>query len=386
MQQSKIILYFLLLAAVMASCIKPYDPRIEPGDSSLFVVSGQVTDQEGYQYVSVSIASDVGDPEFIFITGCQAEIRDDQGHVFPMEDIGKGDYRVWMEQSALVPGIAYMVRVINPAGLEIMSEFDRMPACPPVDSVYYLVENVLTHDPSQPLKGIRFYVDLDASAFDSYYFRWEIGETWEYHMDYAREWYFDGSIHKVDPPDYSTQVCWYTGRVKNIFTLSTLNLEQNVYNKFPLHFVDNLTTKLTYIYSTIIRQYALSEAAYNYWDKLRINSESQGGLYEKQPLPVDGNLYLTTNGDTRVLGFFSAVSVNSKRIFVSNVEGLELDPRPLCIGPVPLGIFGWDDFTPDEYPVYFTRINNAIFTLDNECVDCLLHGGVNVKPDFWPGK
>lgn len=386
MRQINWIIRFLLPALVAFSCIKPFDPQIGPGDQALYVVSGQVTDQEGFQYASVSVSAETSDPRYISLSGCQAEIQDDRGNVYPMEDAGGGNYRVWIGQAGLSPGIAYRIRVITPSGTEIISGFDRMPECPEIDSVYFQVESILTNDPAQPIHGIRFYADLDATAYESYFFRWELEETWEYHMDYAREWYYDGAIHKIDPPDRSTQICWYTAAVKEIFTVSTANLAQNIYLGYPLHFTDNKTHKLTVLYSLLVRQYALSETAYIFWDKLRVNSQGQGGLYETQPLSIDGNLHVPADQEARVLGYFGAAAVRTKRVFVSDVEGLGLDPQPLCIGPVPLGIFGWSEFPPEDYPIYFTRIGGAVFTLDDQCIDCRLSGGVNVKPGFWPEK
>lgn len=374
----------IALLAGMFSCITPYVPDIEPSEQDLYVVMGQVTDSEGYQYASVSISSETADPRFIPVAGCLVFIHDDEGQDFLMEDLGNGDYRAWIGQEALAPGRSYHLRVITPSGEEILSAADTMPESPEIGAVYFQLETLPTSDPANPLEGIRFYADLDATGTDSRYFRWELEETYEYHMDYAREWYYDGTTHKVDPPDKSTQVCWYTSAVKDIFTLSTENLSQNTYTAFPLHFVDNTTHKLTVMYSLLVRQFALSEAAFLFWDKLRTNSQSAGGLYEKQPLPVDGNLYLSGAPGKRVLGFFSAVSVKTGRIFIENVEGLILDPAPLCIGPVPLGIFGWSEFDPSEYPIWFTRIDGQVHTLEDRCIDCRLSGGVNVKPGFWP--
>jgi hypothetical protein len=384
MRQNKAITCFLALAAVVSSCLEPFDPQIEDTDKGLYVVSGQVTDQEGYQSLSVSVSSGINAPEFKPITGCVAEIMDDIGNIYPMQDTGEGGYRVWMTQDQLVHGRSYRVRISTPDGREIYSDYEVMPVCPPVDSIYYEIETELTEDPNNPDYGIRFFADVDAINYDSYFFRWEIEETWEYHMDYYKQYYYDGTEHKIDPPDRSTQVCWYTGMRSDIFVVSTLDLSENVYRHYPLHFVRNTTTQLSYLYSILVRQSAISEQAYLYWDKLRVNSQNQGGLYEEQPLPVEGNLSIPANPDARVLGFFGAASVQTRRLFVSKVEGLEINPEPLCIGPVPLGILGWTQFSPQEFPVYFVRIDGVTCSLDNYCVDCLLHGGINVKPDYWP--
>jgi hypothetical protein len=48
---------------------------------------------------------------------------------------------------------------------------------------------------------------------------------------------------------------------------------------------------------------------------------------------------------------------------------------------------GFDELTPDDYPAYFLSNANGGFTMNlmsGECVDCLLLGGTNVKPEYWP--
>jgi len=203
-------------------------------------------------------------------------------------------------------------------------------------------------------------------------------------VPYPRQWYYNGSINRIDPPDDSRKKCWYTNPIKEIFDLSTENLQVNVYHKFPLHFVDNSTSRLSVLYSIMLKQFSLTEAAYTFWDQVRINSAGQGGLYGKQPLAVRGNLSNITNPEKIVLGFFSVSSVREIRVFIQNVEDLEVDPYVFCDGPVPLGPAGWSDFSANDYPVYFIYVNGSPNTLSDGCVDCLIHGGTNEKPGFWP--
>ena len=114
----------LLLAA---GCIETYMPRIPDDPGQYFVVSGEVTDQEGYHHVTVSIASPINDPGYIPVSGCQVEILDDIDHVFAGEEYETGKYRVYMAAEYLSAGRAYKVRIITPTGEEIISEYDRMP-------------------------------------------------------------------------------------------------------------------------------------------------------------------------------------------------------------------------------------------------------------------
>ena len=211
-------------------------------------------------------------------------------------------------------------------------------------------------------------------------------ETWETHaVDYPREWYYDGTVHHIYPPDYSRMVCWSTEKVKDIYTLSTENLDENRYEKYPLNFVSNLTSKLLYGYSLLVNQISLSEEAYAYWDQMRINSTEQGGLYEKQPLSITGNLHNAVDPDQEVLGYFSASSVRSKRnFFVQDVENLEI-----LFGAIAPRAYLSTDFreiSPSDYPAFLMGDEDTYYEilLSSDCVDCLIYGGTNIKPGFWP--
>jgi hypothetical protein len=172
--------------------------------------------------------------------------------------------------------------------------------------------------------------------------------------------------------------------VKNIYTLSTKSFVENRYSKLSLHSVDNSTPRLMNGYSLLLNQFSLSEAAFSYWDQLRINSFEQGELYEKQPLSITGNLHNNTNPDQEVLGFFSASSVKSKRIFIKPIDDFEFHTIIYC-RPDTLR-FGLKSIRPSQYPAYLFGSEFVYFQilLEPYCVDCTSLGGTTVKPDFWP--
>jgi hypothetical protein len=386
MYQNKIIKIFLILGLLLPSCITPYEPHIDSKNINKYVVSGQVTDNSEYQTVSISMTSPVNDPQYIPVSGCYARISDDKKNQFVMQEsrTEPGIYEVQIDSRYLNPGTSYKIDIITPDGTSIESDFDRMPQCPDVDDVYYNLKDLVSDVTGETTKGIQFYLDLDGGSINTRFFKWVLTETWEYRVDYPKEWYYDGSVHHISPPDYSRQVCWLTKQIKDIYTLSTSNLDENKYEMFPLKFVNNLTSRLLYGYSLLINQIALNEEAYSYWDQMRINSSEQGGLYEKQPLSITGNLHSTTDPDLEVLGFFSASSVKSKRIFIRNVENLEIEYTGYCT-PVFLK-YGFIEINPSDYPAFLMGDETQYYMilLSNDCVDCLYYGGTNIKPDFWP--
>jgi hypothetical protein len=183
-------------------------------------------------------------------------------------------------------------------------------------------------------------------------------------------------------------ICWNSYVTRDIYILSTENYAGNKYKLFPLHFINNRSAKLVYGYSLLVNQYALSEAAYKYWNQLRINTTTEGGLYEKQPLAANGNLRNLTHPEEEVLGFFGASSVKTKRIFVKDIENLPLETDPTCASR-PVTFKELADSDASSWPLYLIdnldeRINAPYFLLGPGCVDCRELHGTLTKPDFWP--
>jgi hypothetical protein len=374
---------FISVILLLSACIKRFEPQIDSSEENKYVVSGRITDIEGWQNVEVSLSSAVGDPKYIPVSACQVNILDDKGNTFPLEEYNPGFYRVWIGQEFLVHGNSYKVTVSTPDGEKLESAFDAMPTGPQMDSVYYVLEDVALPNSGLTTRVMQFYVDLDAKGDYSQYYKWEIVETYEYHADRPAEYYYDGTHHKIDPPDYSNKVCYMTGLVQQIYTVSTMSLYQNTYKKFPLHNIDGHTQRLGILYSMLVSQFALSEKAYNYWEQLRINSNEQGGLYEKQPLAIKGNMLNVSHSDRDVLGFFYAASESARRYFYKDVEGIILDFDNKCSkGYLPK--FGWKEFGKDDYPLYYYLDHGIVILVSAECVDCRAVGGTKTKPDFWP--
>lgn len=386
MRQIKLIIFFWTIA-LFSSCITPFDPEIEPGETGNYVVNGQVTDLSEIQTVNVSKASSINDPKYIPVTGCYVVIRDNLGNSYELSEAGRGNYSGLIGRANLIPGRSFMIEIMTRDGIKIESDFDKMYECPDVDSVYYQRKDIISANlGGEVTKGIQFYVNLDATNIRTNFFRWELIETFEYQVPYAREWYYNGTVHHILPVDYSRKVCWSTQSVRSIFTLSTQNLSSNKYEMLPLHYIDNKTSpRLAYGYYLVVNQHALSESAYSYWDQLRTNSNEQGGLYEKQPLSIVGNLHNLTDPGDEVLGYFGVSSVRIKRLYIRRVPHLENEYIPLCNRDT-LRRAGFSIIQPYEYPAFLMGDQSGykMIRLSTECVDCLIFGGTNVKPDYWP--
>ncbi len=367
---------FALSAYAFSSCIDLFNPDIDNDSVSKYVVDGRITDQEGYQTVTVSLTSTFKDPKFVPVNFCKVKLIDKDGNIFNLNEQGKGVYNIWMGKEYLYPGNSFKVEVLTPNGIEIVSDFDQMPDCPDIDSVYFIRKDHPSTNPGVDIEGIQFYIDIERQNNNSKFYRWDIEETWEHHASLPITWYASTTgDERAVPPDYSRFVCWTTSLLSEIYTLSFESNTPNVYKMKTLHYVNNQSQRLTYGYSVLISQIALSEPAFNYWDNLRKNFTQEGGFSNSQPFRVKGNLKSTTNPELEILGFFSASSIKTKRIFVRNVQNFHVY-LPQCIPPrLPL---------PKEKYKYFDYINGTRYIIDDGCVECDYLSGTTQKPTFWP--
>jgi len=384
MHRIKSLVFLLLVVIFSSSCIKSFKPQIKVNDTNKYVVNGMINNKKAVQTVNISLSSPIDDPHYIPVIGCNVNVYSKNNKTFHFIDQGDGNYKGSIPFSEMKNGSAFKIKIHTPKGDILESDYDVMTNNPAVDSVFYKRKDIEGNVTGQLTKGIRFYLNFKGNNTDSDFYMWNLYETWEYHVLHPIEWYYDGRIHHVYPPDYSKFTCWHTLKIPQIYTLSTQNLTSNSYSDFPLNFVSNKTQRLAYGYSLLVEQLSLSETAYNYWDRIRLNNSKNGGLYEKQPLTIKGNIHNVKHPEKEVLGLFGTAMATYKRIFVSNVPDLPMEYQTYC-GTWELRR-GFSELQPDDLPAYLVgdRYGYKAIVYSRECVDCTALGGKTTKPSFWP--
>lgn len=365
-----------LIIPLMMGCIESYYPKIDDARHSI-VIDGTLTDKEGYHYIYVSRSVPLNSDENIPVQNCIVEITDNSGNTIQFYESEPGLYEQWIDQEFLETGRKYKLRV-TAGGSVYESRYETMLPCPPVDNVYYKIEKKETTDPENPLYGIQFYADLITQNGDAKNYRWELEETWEYHSEYPIKDYWNGKeFINLPSENYSLFFCWGSGSIHEIYTGTIKNITATALSGIPLNWVSNETSRLKIKYSLLVKQYSLSDTAYDYWNQLKKFSQETGGLYETNPPQIRGNIFNIINNDYEiVLGNFNVSGMSEKRIFVSekfNFFPISYDCNPYTptFGP----FFG-------SLPVYFVSGGGGAIA-NRECFDCTLLGGTTKKPDFW---
>lgn len=372
----------LLLFLLCGSCVEPFEPLLEESQEVL-VISGMISDQPGRHEITVSLSSPYREPVFQGVDFCMVAVEDQEGNMIHYTNIGEGVYVADLPDSFLDVGDAVSLQVITPDDKVYRSSYDTIFACPQLDRVYYELGQQETPDPEFTRPGIQFYLDMLGEPTDSKNIIWQVEETWEYWASLFGTHIMRGYADVEEFRSNAVFRCWKHAPLNHIYIGSTRSLSANEMRRLPLHFVSNETDRLSVTYSLHVKQQSLSSEAYDYWQRMNDQSVESGGLYEKQPASVAGNIYNVDDPEEVVLGCFYATQFREERLFIHNnnlfdfyVPHIQCEYQPMNT----LYLHGNID-----YPIYIYVQGpfKPSFWGPEECFDCRVQGGDTIQPEHW---
>jgi hypothetical protein len=368
---------FLFLAVTFCcGCKQRFDPPPSAVNPILLVVEGNLNASKDSTIIRLTKTQKLGDsasikPEL----NATLTVEGKDNNIRPLSSRGNGYYV--SPDLNLEINKEYRLRIRTATGKVYLSDFVKAKPTPPIDSIGWYRSN----------EGVRLYVNTKDLSGNTRYYRWEYNETWEIHSLYGPNViYENGRIRDRVFPQEDVRVCWKNYVSTRIIMANTNRLQQDVVHQQPLLLIPFKDEKLLVRYSILVKQYAMDQEAYTFYELLRNNTENIGSIFSPQPSVITGNLHCLSNPDEPVIGYITAVSSSTKRIFISAVEA---SPWPyfyyceetrvknnrdsinyaIATGLIPSIYLG---SPPDEY--IFSR---------PPCVDCTTRGGSTQKPSFW---
>lgn len=394
----KVIYLVVLLCCVQ--CREKYEVFIDVPDRGLLVVEGYVNG-DGITQVRLSRTTQLSDrtikPELravLFIEGKDGT----QNFLY---EVREGEYT--NDSIQLNPSIEYRLKIFTEDRSEYETDYRSIIQTPVIDSVSHNY-----HD------GIVDFYSHSRNADDrSIFYKWDYVETWEFrstffaslqykitgegnNKKYEVEWY-DSATRKHNDSIYR---CWKEEQSTGII-LGSAAQQGNKPIMLPVRTLKRDAFQLTFLYSILVKQYGLREESYEFYRRMKKNSESLGTIFDAQPSELVGNLTCVTDPSQQVIGFVEFGKVSEKRYFVYGpfIPGNPYDPD--C----PF----WEEIDPlfPPYPyenkpevvIQVYKHRGLVPTVPREldangnvvrfyaerprCVDCTMRGS-NVKPAFWP--
>jgi hypothetical protein len=369
---------FFIILVIQFACKKPYDVPAININYAYLVLEGNI--EIGNNKISVIHLSrtqtlkdtSVTTPE----TQAKVMIESNNGSSYLLNETSNGEYTSSPLQLNSIQ--EYRLKVITANSDQYVSAFVKGKAAPEIDSVTWKQDKDLkifvhSHDPSN---STRFY-------------KWEFDETAQHNAPIESNLGVkDGLIFYRDS---TTQIynCWTTTRSNTIAVASTKALNTDVVSYQQIHKIIQNDSRLDIKYSINVRQYAISEEAYQYWQILQKSTQQTGSIFDPQPSQISGNVTCVNDPKKIVIGFISAGSYSEKRIFINNSElsnwaftsaGVECNVRFGAQNPNNYLLFSYSDTS--YAPQYFVS-GGGIALYKISCLDCRRAGGTSIKPAFW---
>lgn len=384
-RRSKYITFVLALALLFGQCKDVYEsPYVAPATGYL-VVEGFIAGNGPTQFRLSRSFPLPGNTPPAAEKNAQLQVEGEDNATYALIEKGNGIYGI--DTLPLNPGRKYRLRIHTSGNKDYLSDYIPFKPTPLIDSISWKVTST----------GLDIFANTHDATGSSRYYQWEYEETWRYH---SAE--FSEGIYKEPPPSVEFRgdedqifTCWRSAISTTLLLGSSAKLSQDVIFEHLINQIAAGSQQLGDLYSILVRQYALTEDAYNYLTLMKKNSESLGSIFDAQPSRLKGNIHGLSNPAEQVIGFVSAGTMQQQRIFIDrrqlpfSFSYYYACPMKDTLAPAdPRSLQSWfqpsSGYTP-LYPHYnMLGILDGWMTNNTSCIDCRMQGGNTTKPSFWP--
>jgi hypothetical protein len=377
-------------------CREPYTINIPTNGDGVLVVEG-IVNGNGKTSISLSRTTRLADKRIAPEKGALLILESENtGAVYPMLETTEGNYE--SGDLTLDPSVKYRLRIQTSDNREYSTDFKNVMTTPPIDSLTW----------KQTSSGLNIFSNAHDQANTVQYYKWDYEETWEFHSAYRTFLGFkevppdqNGGYKYVltflDPVTQSVDTtlyyCYNERKSSGVNIASTESLDSSVLLT-PILSYPRGAIELGVMYSILVKQYAMSKDGFDFFTRMKKNTEQLGSIFDAQPSELSGNIRCITNPSELVIGYIEFTTMESKRIFINNenledwgyiFEGCETVPENPYLNDVSL----FEDIVKrDLHPTTIAESSpgggiKSFNVQKEECVDCRLRGS-NIKPSFWP--
>lgn len=384
------LILFVFLAVICVDCIDPYYYDID-GLEPMMVVDALITDEDAPNYVKLSWAPPLSG-WLDKVHGATVVISDDSGNSVTLEEKLWGEY--WTDPTTFrgEVGESYTLSITTFDGDKYQSTPCLMYPVEEIDSLYYSYCESVPEGYLDYYKGVRVYAEAPSESVSGFR-RWGYDEWWKFRVPYPSIVQYTGNNTVIDI-EPKNEVCWRHVASSDILTYAEISTDNNMLN-YPITFLPSeLSNRFQFQYYIEVKQLSISREEYEFWNAMKILSETGGDIFDRQPYSIVGNVKNLNNPSKNALGYFQVSSVSRKHIYITKEDIADLGLLPFeyecdLFYASPSNFF--DLPTTVDY-MYYWGVNHG-YTLYSYtgrgmafvlpfCADCTVSGQLDA-PDFW---
>ncbi len=398
---SKIRTYLLLfsLIVITINCVEEIDFETQEFESAL-VVEATFTTENIHQQVLLSRTFPIETEGPVPEQNAKVKIiKNDQTEI-EFEETEPGVYTSVIPVKAQT-NVDYQLLVTTSNGSVYRSSKAKNVSTQEIDDVF--VDRIVNNNEED---GVAVLINTYDPSGVSKFYRFKYIETYKIIAPFWRPEDVIVLINVEDtrcgtfgfvPRPLSQQTCYATQRSNTIILANTTSLEGDKLSRFPVRFINKSDFIITHRYTALVKQFVISEEAYNFLRILDDLSSSESLFSQIQVGFIPGNIISESNPNEKVVGFFDVSFVSEKRVFFNFEDLFNGEPPPLFIFPcetlAPLeatlsgcplraavfsGRWKFLDINKDSDP----EDPSPFILITSVCGDCRELGDVE-PPDFW---
>ncbi len=373
-------LLLILGLLLFAGCRDPFEPDLIENNLSLLVVEGYIEIDGEESRISLSRSTSLKTNDTIPVVGAKVSVINSSGENIFFTEKEKGIYTLTEFFNA---NASYKLAIVADGNSYISDPLTPI-ITPEIGELDYIQDEA----------GVEIFVSTKGNN-QAQYFLWSYEESWIFQPAVLTGVYFDREEGQIlpSPPNNRTDMCWGENIFPQIILQNAARFADNQILQRELIRIPLQSEKLQRRYSVEVKQRAINQETFDFWEILRKNSDDIGGIFSPLPSLIRSNIQAVTNLDENVIGYVSMGKSTSKRIYISNIE---VSPWSVTVPEYKSCGVLRDTIPISQFANNFSGGNIvpalAVYTLRGEligyrgaearCADCRLRG-TNQKPEFW---
>ena len=375
-RRTNILVLASLLWLALSNCIDKFDAKLPDDGVGLLVVEGNIISDSTvvFSLSRTFSLNEGGLPEGYNQVVADVSVIGDDGSRITGTSIGDGRYRVQI--GTLNKQVRY--------GLEVKYEGDTYTSEPQLPIETPAIAEVTFEQP-EDYGDISIYISTQ-KADGTVHYIWTYEEDWEVRAVYYSTWIYNPVTDEVETFDKAPYAQgWGHSESSKTFVGSTESNAENLLKHRKMYSIASNNVRLSYYYSTLMKQRALSKGEFEYYENKAKLSESMGGLFTPQPSELPTNI-TCSNPDKQAIGYVGVnMNVSEYRLYISTYD-IQYD------NPLKCELLLFKDIVEEgtNYDAYMAGYRIAYHDMagyqwaKKECVDVRTLGATLNKPSFWP--
>ena len=371
------------VALLYVRCKDPYISPYKSPPTGYLVVEGYISGNSTSTFTLSRTIPLPGDSTLPTENGATVQIEGSDNSVYPLTGLGNGVYST-VDTLRLNTQLEYRLDIQLAGGEKYQSDFVPFKPTPLIDSLNWVQNGD---------NSIQIYVNTHDPAGNTRYYQWNFDQTYEYHSAEESDYYYNKDTAppaiELRAPNEQVFRCWESASSTTIIIDNTTKLAADVVYRQPVKYIPPDDVQTSVLYSILVRQYSLTADGYKFLSLMQQNTESLGSIFDAQPSQITGNIHSLSNPAEQVIGWVSAGTVQSQRIYINRYQ---INSTYSFTCPLKDTLFtdslqyarnyGGGIFTPE----YFGVLNQEMGWVSNytDCLVCTTAGGTNQPPSFWP--